>query len=95
MELVCVLRELGLLSLEKRKYQGEHRAAFQYLEGDYKKDGESSHRTRGNRFKLIEGIFRLDTGKKFYKLRLEKNWNRLPRVVVDAWKHSRSGWIGF
>lgn len=59
------LREMGLLSLEKRKLQGDLIVLFQYLEGVYKKDGDSlfsracCDRTRGDSFKLKEDKFRL------------------------------------
>ena len=60
------LRELGLVSLEKRRLQGDLTAAFQYLKGTYKQEGSQlftrvdNGTTRGRDFKLKERRFRLD-----------------------------------
>jgi len=84
------LRELGLFSLEKRRLQEDLLAAFQYLEGAYKKDGDRifsracCNRTRGSGLKLKEGRFRLGTSKKFFAMRVVRYWNSLRRAVVAA-----------
>ena len=55
--------ELGLFSLEKRRLRGGLRAAFQYLKGAYRKDGDNlfsracCDRRRSNGFTLREGSF--------------------------------------
>ncbi|KAK4819121.1 hypothetical protein QYF61_025588 [Mycteria americana] len=84
------LRELGLFSLEKGRLRADLIAAFQYLKGAYKKDGERlftgacSDRMRGKGFKLKEGKFRLDIRKTLLMMRMVRYWPRLPREVVDA-----------
>jgi len=84
------LRELGLFSLEKRNLGGDLMAAFQYLKGAYRKDGEylflkaCYNRTRSNGFKLRQGRFRLDIRKNFFTVRIVKHWKKLPREAVKA-----------
>jgi len=78
---------LGLFILEKRRLQGGLIAAFQYLKGAYKKDGDRLFsracwdRTRG---KLKEHRFRLDIRKILFTMSVVKQWHRLPRDVIDA-----------
>jgi len=84
------LRELGLLSLEKRRLWGDLIAALQNLTRAHKKDGDRllsracCDRTRCNGFKPKESTFRLDIRKKSFTVRVVKHCNRLPREVVDA-----------
>ena len=55
------LRELDLFSLEKKRLQGDLIAAFQYLKGAYKQEGNQlfervdNCRMRGNGFKVEGG----------------------------------------
>jgi len=77
------LREFGLFSPEKGRLWGDLIAAFQYLEGAFRKHGEGltrtcSDRARWNGSKLKEGRFRLDIRKEFFTMRVVKHWTRLP-----------------
>jgi len=60
------LRELSLFSFKKRRLWGDLVAAFQYLKGAYKQEGErlfmrvDGDWSRGIGFILRQGRFRLD-----------------------------------
>lgn len=68
------MREMGLLSLEKRRLCRDLIVAFQYLKGIYKKEGDRllsracCNRTVGNGFKQKQGRFRLDIRTFFFFL---------------------------
>ena len=84
------MRELSLFSLEKRRLWGDLIAAFQYLQGAYKQEGEwlfarvDNDRTRGNGFELRQERFRSDIRSKFSTQRLVTHRNGLPKELVDA-----------
>ena len=100
------LRELGLFSLEKRRLRGDLIAAFQYLKGAYKQEGNQlfervdNSRTRGNGLKLREGRFRLDVRGKFFTMRVVRCWNScperlwMPRPSLEVFKARLDGALG-
>ncbi|KAJ7425284.1 hypothetical protein WISP_24066 [Willisornis vidua] len=79
---------LGLFSLEKRMLWRFLIGAFQCLKGAYRKAAEeyftSECSTWRHGIKLKEYGFALVVRKKFFTIKVVRDWNRLPREVVDA-----------
>ena len=74
-----------MFNLEKRRLWRHLIAAFQYLKGSYKKEGDRLFIrvccVRTNGFKLKEGRLRSDIRKNVFTLRAVRHWKRLPREL--------------
>jgi len=94
------LTEFGPFSLEKGRVQGDLVAAFQYLRGAYRKDGENifsracCNRTRSNSFKLREGRFQVDIRNFFAKGGKTLEWvaQRSSRGPIPGNIQGQVGW---
>ena len=99
-----------MFSMEKRRLRGDLTAAFQYLKGAYRGEGNQlfervdNCRTRGNGLKLREGRFRLDVRGKLFTVRVVRCWNScperlwMPRPSLEVFKARLEGpwaaWAG-
>lgn len=81
---------MGLSCLEQRRLRGDLSALHSFLRRGRGEGGAelfsllSTDRIYGNGSKLCQGRFRLGSSKCFFRERVVKHCNRLPREVVNA-----------
>ena len=82
------LKELGLLSLGKRRLGGDLIALFQCLKGDCSESGVGLFSLVTGRGEMASSCTRRSLGwiseKNFLTQRVVKHWNSLPREVVES-----------
>ena len=80
----------GTYQPREEKPQGDFINVHQYLKGVNEDEGArsssavTSDQTRGNGHKLKHGRFCLNIMKHLFPVRVIKQWDRLPREVVDS-----------
>ena len=84
------LASTGLTTLEERRTRGDLIEVFKIIKGLSKVDYHDffrlagNDRTRGHKYKLIKSRSRLVVRKNFFSQRVVNNWNKLPKIVVEA-----------
>ena len=82
------LQKLMLPSLVYRRLQGDLIQVHKYMHNHYDTESmffiDEGSRTRGHTLKLVKEHCRKDVRKKFFSLRVNSLWNKLPSNVVSA-----------